>query len=241
MFSFFSLNKSILNSGLLEDMTDIHSHVLPGVDDGMCSMEESYHACEYLAKIGVKRMFLTPHIMADLPDNYPNTLQKHFKAFIQDNLSGIEFCLAGEYMLDSGFSRQMEAGILTIGDKFVLVETSYMAAPPEMRGMLYELSISGYCPLIAHPERYLYMTLRELTGLKRQKCKFQLNLMSLVGIYGKEVQKRALFMLKNGLYDFIGSDIHDLRIYQQALSKIYLSKSEQERIRILMNNNQQLG
>lgn len=68
MFSFFSLNKSILNSGLLEDMTDIHSHVLPGVDDGMCSMEESYHACEYLAKIGVKRMFLTPHIMEDLPD-----------------------------------------------------------------------------------------------------------------------------------------------------------------------------
>lgn len=65
--------------------------------------------------------------------------------------------------------------------------------------------------------------------------------MSLAGVYGKEVQKRALLMLKNGLYDFIGSDIHDLRIYQQALSKIYLSKSEQERIRILMNNNQQLG
>lgn len=76
MFSFFSLNKSILNSGLLENMTDIHSHVLPGVDDGMCSMEESYHACEYLAKIGVKRMFLTPHIMEDLPDNYLRLLYK---------------------------------------------------------------------------------------------------------------------------------------------------------------------
>ena len=70
-----------MNSGLLEGMTDIHSHVLPGVDDGMCSMEESYHACEYLAKIGVKKMFLTPHIMEDLPDNYPDTYRNILRLF----------------------------------------------------------------------------------------------------------------------------------------------------------------
>ncbi len=241
MSSFFFLNRSILNSGLLNGMTDVHSHLLPGVDDGIHSQEESYRACEYMSSIGVKRIFLTPHIMEDIPDNRPTVLQSRFGDFIKDNPTNIEFRLAGEYMLDNGFNHQMEEGLLTIADSYVLIETSYMAAPPEMRSMLYDLSVSGYCPLLAHPERYLYMTLEDISGLRKRNCKFQMNLMSLAGIYGKDVQRRALFLLKNGFYDFIGSDIHDLRIYRQALLNIYLSRGELKEVENLMNNNRKLG
>lgn len=238
MFSLF--NKGILETDLLNGMTDVHSHLLPGVDDGMESMEESYKACAYLEKIGMKRIFLTPHIMEDLPDNHPDFLKERFKEFVQHNPTGIEFHLAGEYMLDNGFNRQMEEGLLTIGDKYVLVETSYMAASPDMHRMLYELSVSNYQPLIAHPERYSYMSVDDLLSLKKHEYSFQMNLMSLAGIYGKEVQKRASFLLKNGHYDFIGSDIHSLHVYQHALSNLYLSKSEMEQIRVLLNSNKRL-
>lgn len=240
MFSIFSFHKNILDTGMLSGMTDIHSHLLPGVDDGMGSADESYRACQYLEKIGVKRIFLTPHIMEDLPDNHPSFLKQRFESFVENNPSGIEFRLAGEYMMDNGFDRQLKEGILTISDNYVLVETSYMAASPDVPRMLYELSVRGYCPLIAHPERYLYMTLEQLLALRERKYVFQMNLMSLTGVYGKDVQKRALFLLREGHYMFVGSDIHKLSVYQHALSNLYLSRDERKALAKLLENNMEL-
>lgn len=240
MFSIFSFNKNILDAGMLSGMTDVHSHLLPGVDDGMGSAEESYQACRYLEKMGVKRIFLTPHIMEDLPDNHPSFLKQRFDTFVENNPSGIEFRLAGEYMMDNGFDGQLKEGMLTVGDNYVLVETSYMAASPDVPRMLYELSVRGYCPLIAHPERYLYMPLEQLLALKDRKYAFQMNLMSLAGVYGKDVQKRALFLLREGHYTFVGSDIHKLSVYQRALSALSLSKDDRKALGILLENNRKL-
>ena len=240
MFSVFSFKKSILDTGLLQDMTDIHSHLLPGVDDGMEDASSSYDACRYLQSIGVRRIFLTSHIMEDLPDNRPAALKEKYRSYLVQNPTGIEFRLAGEYMLDNGFMSQLEEGVLTIGEKYVLVETSYLGAYPEARNMLYELCVRGYQPLIAHPERYLYLPLEVLERMKDKRYSFQLNLMSLAGVYGKDVQKRAVHLLKSGFYDFVGSDIHNLRVYRHALASLYLSKEELHQLERLLENNRSL-
>jgi len=112
MFSWLSSETNILKSGLLKGMTDIHAHLLPGVDDGMASVEESLAAIEYLYEIGVRRIFLTPHIMEDIIENHPDFLQKRFEEFCKKNKSPVELRLAGEYMLDTGFKKQTEEGLL---------------------------------------------------------------------------------------------------------------------------------
>lgn len=237
MFSWLSSETNILKSGLLKGMTDVHAHLLPGVDDGMASVEESLAAIEYLHEIGVRRIFLTPHIMEDIIENHPDFLQKRFEEFCKKSKSPVELRLAGEYMLDTGFKKQTEEGLLTLGDHHVLVETSYLSAPPDLRHMLYELQVSGYKPIIAHPERYLYMREEELVALKKKGCKFQLNLMSLAGTYGKRVLQRSQVLLKAGFYDFAGSDLHHLEIYMDALSRIRLSRSQQQLVKTLIDNN----
>lgn len=237
MISFFSSSKKILKTGVLQGMTDVHAHLLPGVDDGVPSEEEARVAMTYLAEIGVERMFLTPHIMADIPLNRPTALRTSFATFQQNCPSSIEFRLAGEYMLDAGFRGQMEEGLLTLGERNVLVETSYLAAPPHLQNMLYEILLNGYKPVLAHPERYLYMSAADLQMLKKQGCQFQMNVSSLASIYGKRVMHLACGLLKEGMYDFIGSDFHNRNTYTNGLSNIVLDRSQLKSVKKLLENN----
>jgi tyrosine-protein phosphatase YwqE len=236
----FFLKQNILRTGLLEGMTDIHSHLLPGVDDGMQDKEGALDALLYMRSIGVRRIFLTPHVMSDLKENTPENLRAHFAQFAKLCPEGIELQLAAEYMLDAAFEQKIEAGLLTMPNRYVLVETSYLSPPPNLIDLLYEVSVSGYQPIIAHPERYMYMRERMYQQLKAKGYKFQLNLFSLVGTYGQTVRKKATAMLKEGLYDFTGSDIHQLRSYRESFAALSVSRSQRKEIERLLHNNTML-
>ena len=240
MFHLFQKKQNILDTGLLEGMTDIHTHFLPQVDDGSQSPDESLSALSFMQSIGIKRIYLTPHVMADYNLNKPEFLSQRFSLLEEKYSGGIELKLAGEYMLDSGFSTQQKEGLLTMAGKHVLVETSFLSPPPDLENMLYEIMLDDYTPIIAHPERYLYMDKKEYKNLKDKGYKFQMNLFSASGFYGHSVKERALFLLKENLYDFTGSDYHRLSDYERGLKELNLRPSLIDKLKELIANNNSL-
>ena len=238
MFNF--LKKGILNSSLLNGATDVHSHLLSGVDDGFPDYESSQEALTYLEKVGVKRIILTPHIMEDLTQNRADYLEKRYEEFVSTIHTSIQFHLAAEYMMDASFEKRLNEKVLGLDNEHILVETSYISGPPNLYDILYQISVKGYIPVIAHAERYIYMRDEEINHLRDLGCELQMNLMSLAGIYGKGVSKRALNFLHDGWYTYIGSDIHRLPPFKEALEHILLSKKEQNAIQKLIENNQQI-
>lgn len=241
MFGWFAPKKSLLKSGLLAGMTDIHAHLLPGVDDGIPDRDSAVDALRYLEEqVGVKRIYFTPHIMDDLPDNDKGSLTTRLASFLGYYKGGISVRLGGEYMLDAGFRRHLREGLLAMSANHVLVETSYLSAPPDLESLLYELSISGYIPVIAHPERYAYMSDDDRYVLKDRGYKFQLNLMSLAGTYGKGPCRCASALLKAGFYDFVGSDLHKKEVYERSLEHLFLTGSQQKQVKQLVENNDEL-
>jgi tyrosine-protein phosphatase YwqE len=219
-------------------MTDLHTHLLPGVDDGVETLEESLETLAFLQGVGVERVFLTPHVMADLQDNTPEALRERYRELLKASPSGPELLLAAEYMLDAGFMPLMDKGLLAMPNKHVLVETSYLSPPPNFMTLLYDLTIAGYIPIIAHPERYLYMRENnDYRKLKDKGYKLQLNLFSLTGVYGLQAERNAISLLKQGLYDHVGSDIHQLEAYQESLNKLSPTSSQFKELERLIANN----
>lgn len=204
----FLTERSIVDRDTLQGMTDMHAHLFPGVDDGVQSVEDAVLTLKRLREAGIRRVFCTPHVMDDLYGNRAQDLRHRFEAFVSQVSVDVEIGLAAEYMLDKGFLFHLKEGLLTYDGQHVLVEISYMSAPPALEEMLYEIDLSGYCPVLAHPERYLYMSRKQYEVLWRRGCAFQLNLLSLGGYYGKEVRQRAEWLLGMGFYRFVGTDIH---------------------------------
>ena len=183
MFDF--LKKNIQNTSLLQGATDVHSHLLPGVDDGFPDNESSQEAISFLEEVGIKRIIFTPHIMEDLTQNRASFLKERFQQFTSTTQTSIQFHLAAEYMLDAAFEERLNEEILGLDEKHILVETSYFSGPPNLYDLLYQITLKGYVPVIAHAERYLYMKDEEINHLRDLGCELQMNLMSLAGIYGK--------------------------------------------------------
>jgi tyrosine-protein phosphatase YwqE len=241
MCSWFHSKKNRANR-LLEGMTDLHTHLLPGVDDGVETLEESLRTLAFLQELGVERIFLTPHVMTDLQANTPEALYARYRELQKDSPSGLELRLAAEYMLDAGFISLMEKGLLAMPNKHVLVETSYLSPPPNFMTLLYDLTLAGYIPIIAHPERYLYMRENnDYRKLKDKGYKLQLNLFSLAGVYGIQAERNAVSLLKQGLYDHVGSDIHQLEAYQESLAYLSPTGSQFKELERLVANNKALG
>ena len=153
----FSLKKRLSKTELLMGMTDVHAHLLPGVDDGVKNLEEAQVVIKFLEQIGVRKIILTPHVMEDYPENNASYLKQRFAEFTGNIGSEIHFSLAAEYMLDASFSQHLNENVLLLGSDRLLVETSYLSGPPNLKDILYDLSLKGYVPVIAHPERYLYL------------------------------------------------------------------------------------
>lgn len=232
--------KNILKTDLLQGITDIHTHILPGIDDGVHSFNASVKSLEYLKEIGIHKIYMTPHIMEDFPQNNSDSLQTCFNEFINDNNVDIKLELAAEYMIDSKFTDHLKKGLLSMNGHHVLVETSYLFPPVDFTNQLYNITLENYIPIIAHPERYQYMDRKEYFLLKEKNYKLQLNLLSLCGYYGKNIQTRAEFLLKNDLYDFVGSDFHNLHHFKRGLNKMSLSTSQIKKLRLLAKNNESL-
>ena len=200
---------------MFEGFTDWHSHILPGVDDGIRTMEDALDVLSRYEELGMKRVWLTPHVMEDYP-NTPSFLRERFEELREAYKGGIDLRLASENMLDSLFEERLEKkDFLPIGKDgdHLLVETSYVNPPYGMDDMLSRLMSTGIRPVLAHPERYRYMDEDDYKRLKEMGILFQTNFISLVGGYGETARKKSEWLLKEGMIDLCGSDVHRLNFF----------------------------
>lgn len=226
MFNFFRHKNPVLESfDFLQ--TDIHSHLIPGIDDGVPDVETSIARIKDLQSMGFQALITTPHIMTDLYPNTPEIICSGL-ATVQQALEaeGIDMPItaAAEYLLDESFAEKLNKGeLLTLGDQYVLVEMSFISPPPNANELLFQLQTKGYRPILAHPERYGYLRgdqdLKQYERLKERGCLLQLNLLSLVGYYGPDVKKRAIRMIEADLFDLAGTDLHNER-HAQGLREL---------------------
>lgn len=240
MFGF----RNKLPQDIFKGATDLHCHLLPGVDDGFSTVEKSLHALKKLEEHGIKKMVLTPHFMKDYPNNNRTTITAKFEAYKEEaaRVCGIELHIAGEYMMDARFLEHFKQGFLTLDKQgtHVLCETSYLMCEQGVSEMLYEIMCSDYQPVIAHPERYEYANKDDYFKWVDKRFKFQLNILSLAGAYGSNAVAKSQYLLKEGLYDYVGSDMHGLSNYERFLPEIRLSNKNIERLEQLIENNKKL-
>lgn len=215
----FNHSKTYRQLDFFRGMTDYHSHLLPGVDDGIKTTEESLAVLARFEGMGIKEVWLTPHIMEDFP-NTPADLRARFAKFQESYKGPIVLHLAAENMLDALFLKRLEAGdLLPIGRRgdHLFVETSYYTPPMGLWDILKEIKHAGYYPVLAHVERFLYMDDHDYRKLKNLDVVFQMNTFSLTGQYGLKAQENACKLLKAGYYDIAGTDIHTLKVLDKYL------------------------
>lgn len=241
---FLDFFKSRLRPGFFDGACDMHSHILPGVDDGIQDVGRATRALLLLNRIGYKKVKLTPHFMKDYPENTRANIEARFQAFLTEvgDETPVELSLGGEYMLDSCFMDRCEEGFLTLdkNNTLVLCETSYMSADPQAPNMLYQAMLKGYQPVIAHPERYNYASMATYRRWKEKDYLLQLNLLSLAGAYGETAKSKAKALLKEGTYDYVGSDLHRDKDLRDIIYSIRLSNKERDQLQRLLENNKEL-
>lgn len=240
MISFFKSKPKLVDL-IPAGFIDIHSHLLPGIDDGAKSIENTSEMLLQLKSIGFEKCITTPH---SLPGVWENTKEGILTTFIQTkselpkSTSEMLHITASEYMMNETFHERIQTDeLLTIKDNLVLVEMSYLNPPLALLDIIFELKLKGYQPILAHPERYffyhqnqkMYKTLKELDVL------FQLNLLSTVGYYGSSVAIIADMLLKDNFIDFVGSDVHHMRHVNSFQNKITI-KSEKKLIEAIERN-----
>lgn len=213
MFTFFK-TKPLLKDLIPESHIDIHSHLLPGIDDGAKTFEDTLRLTKALQKIGISKFITTPHIIQYIWDNTQEQILESKATTVlelEKNNITVPFNAAAEYLMDDQFVKLFEShNLLTLKDNYVLVEMSYINPPIQLYAILFDLQVAGYIPVLAHPERYLFYqkNFNEYYKLKRAGCLFQLNLLSVVGYYGAEITAIAEQLLQKGMYDYVGSDVH---------------------------------
>lgn len=220
MWPFKSIDK-LSKSGLLQGYTDWHSHILPGVDDGVRTMHESLSLLDAYEQNGVHKVWLTPHIMEDSP-NTTERLRQRFEELKSEYKGNVELALASENMLDSLFEERLkENDFLPIGvnKDHLLVETSYVNQPYGMDEMIDGVFKLGLTPILAHPERYRYMNENDYRKWRKRGVVFQCNYISLVGGYGETARKKIEWMLKEGMVGLIGSDMHGKHMFDHIIEK----------------------
>jgi protein-tyrosine phosphatase len=212
-------------------MVDMHSHVLPGIDDGAQNPQESIALIKQMMALGIKKIIATPHIMADYYKNTAETINASLdilKAELEKEKIDIIVEAAAEHYFDETFeARVNDHKLMTMGDNYVLFEFSFISKPPNVVQVIQKLKRLGYKPILAHPERYPYMDVEQFRTLREWGLCLQMNTISLTGYYGKEAKKLAENLIDQQLIDFISSDMHHLRhaeAFKDALKTPYLEK-----------------
>ena len=207
------------DSGIFEGFTDWHSHILPGVDDGVQTMEEALEILRLYESLGMKSIWLTPHIMEDMPNTTTHLRERY--AELQAAYTGlINLHLAAENMLDNLFEERLEKNdLLPLGENgdHLLVETSYFSPPMGLSNILLRIKAKGYYPILAQPESYIYIGESDYQLIKDMGVKFQLNLPSIAGMYGDRIKKKAMLLLKEKAITHVGTDIHNHNIFQKFI------------------------
>jgi len=212
-------------------MVDMHSHVLPGIDDGAQTPEESIVLIKKMMELGIKKIIATPHIMADYYRNTAETINASLeilKAELEKEKINIAVEAAAEHYFDETFEDRIDNGKLMImGDNYVLFEFSFVSKPPNVIPVIQKLRTLGYKPILAHPERYPYIDADQLRTYREWGLNFQLNSISLTGYYGREAKKTAETLIDAQLIDFISSDMHHIKhaeAFKVALTMPYMEK-----------------
>ena len=197
---------------------DMHSHLIPGIDDGSKSMEESLELLQRLSSYGLRKIITTPHIMSEYYKNTPELIHMGLEDLRKSaKAAGIsmEIEAAAEYYIDEILLEKIKAGeqLLTFGDGYILVETGFINKPQMLLETIFQLEMAGYKPILAHPERYQYLLSDEalLEDLIARGIFFQVNLLSLTGFYSKQVKDFAENLLDRRLVKFFGTDCHNER------------------------------
>ena len=232
MFSIFK-SKPKLSDLIPEGTIDIHSHLLPGIDDGATDISNTIKLLEGIRKIGFTKCILTPHTLPEIWENTSDGIKETFhttKNNLEEPLQTMLHHAASEYMINEAFLDRLHSEpLLTIKDNIVLIEMSYMNPPLALKEIIFEIQIKGYQPLLAHPERYLFyhQNTKMYTTLKELDVKFQMNLLSSVGYYGSKVAIAADFLLKENYIDFVGTDVHHMKHIEAFENKIIVKSENQ--------------
>lgn len=225
--------RTLEESGALRGGSDRHSHILFGVDDGIGSASEALSVLAYQELLGMGDVWCTPHIMEDVP-NDTEMLRARFDELCGQYPGPVHLHLAAEYMLDSLFIERFRRGdLLVMEDDMLLLETSCISAPYDLPGLFSAVMSAGYRPLLAHPERYVYLKMSDYEVFRKIGVRFQLNLPSLTGYYGKEVRSRAETLLQKGMYFAYGSDCHNAKIFAHQCSEAFLSRDVLRRVAVI--------
>jgi len=237
MFSFFRNKRIEYPLDYFPITTDIHSHILPGIDDGSPDVESSIGLINGLIDLGITKSVATPHIIGDLYKNNKTSINNSLNLLkVELEKRSIQFDLsaAAEYMLDTYFFEliQKNEPLLTINDNIILTEFSYVSAPNEINKISFDIINAGYRPILAHPERYSYFhdNLKIYNKLNDFGFSLQVNLLSLAGYYGKNSMKAAQYMLDNNLVAYVATDMHhpmhlEMLSNQKSIEKFYIHLS----------------
>jgi tyrosine-protein phosphatase YwqE len=225
MFGIFKKKENKADAGLDFSVVgvDMHSHVLPGIDDGAQDVGQSIELIRAMMDVGIKRIIATPHIMADYYRNTPETIHAALDVLraelVKENID-IKVDAAAEYFCDEAFVSKLDTEkLLSFGEeKFLLFEFSFMSMPPDFMETLRKMRKAGYQPILAHPERYGYFSVEKCSELKDWGCLMQVNTTSLTGYHGKDVKKFAEQLIDELLVEFISSDMHHLK-HAEALKE----------------------
>lgn len=210
----FFFNKKSFIVDYLVGLTDMHCHILPGIDDGAKNSDMSLEMLRQYTKLGYTGLIATPHIMKGFYDNTAEGVTgsfNQFQAFIKKNgYEDFSVSVGAEYMMDDGFDALVtKKEILPIVDNKVLVEMSYLQRSIKPFNQLFHLQQQGFEPILAHPERYSYLTtIPQILEYKKNGSSLQLNLLSLAGHYGSQSMRQAVALLENNHYDYLGTDAH---------------------------------
>lgn len=210
--------------------TEVHCHLLPGVDDGFRNEESTLQAIDRMMAAGTRNIVFTPHMN---PDVYPDTDEQRLKSVYEDLRTRLPETLrthlAAEYMVVNNFDERVEKEpetLLVFPDNSILIEMSYYFRSQNLEASIFNLGMAGYHPILAHPERYPYMVdcLGDFDKLADMGCRFQLNMRALSGKYGNESMKILKYLLKKGMYSFIATDLHSIPQLETILdSRVPLS------------------
>lgn len=193
----------------------MHSHLLPGIDDGSPDMTTTLAYLKELEALGYQKVITTPHVMRELYPNKPTDI-KALAATVNEEIvkAGLNIKLeaSAEYMLDDGFDTLLENDLLIpIANRYVLIEMSYVAPTLNYENTVFKIQAQGFVPILAHPERYNYLSMNDLERIKSLGCLLQVNMLSLIGYYGKHPQAMSQQLVQQKYASFLGTDMHHNR------------------------------
>jgi protein-tyrosine phosphatase len=235
MFDFFSLNKPKKGSfnALFDTIEcDIHSHLIPAVDDGSPDLATSIGLIKQMRDLGFKKIITTPHV-SEVYDNSNDTLLDGFMKLrnaLKKEAIDVEVTMAAEYMINDIFEEKIRADepLLTLPKRYILVEMPHISEPVNFYNVLKLLIAKGYTPILAHPERYRFYnrSLFDYEKIKGYGCLFQMNILSLIGYYGHAISECSWTLLNNKMIDFVGSDIHHARHIEALKNNITFEQQQ---------------